>query len=266
MMAMILLGCFMLLPRAGYAHTLVIEGLTEPPLKWSSFGKPQGIDVDILSEVLGEMGISDYVFRFVDSGRRLLRNAETGESDIVMSLSRNEAREKYLLYPEESHLSLDWRFAVRASDRDYIHYKTLNDLAPYRIGAAAGYSYTPAFWKSGLDIITVARNDLLIPMLLEKRVDVVPVNYLTTVYCALQKGQRDKIAFLTQPLRRAPYYNPFSRASVYPDKGLFLKRYDNIIRKMRDDGRLQAIVARYLGPDGIDGEHVTLASPQTSTR
>lgn len=265
-MAMILLGCLALLPRASHAHTLVIEGLAEPPLKWSRFGKPQGIDVDILTEVLREMGIDDYVFRFVDSGRRLLRNAETGESDIVMSLSRNDTREKYLLYPAESHISLDWRFAVRAADRDYIHYDTLDDLAPYRIGAAAGYSYTPAFWESDLDIITVARNDLLIPMLLENRVDVVPVNYLTTVYSAVQKGWCNKIAFLPHPLRRARYYNPFSRASVYPDKALFLRRYDEIIREMREDGRLEAIVAHYIGPNRIEGAHQSLTGPQTSTQ
>ncbi len=256
----------MLLPHASYARTLVIEGLSEPPLKWSHAAKPSGIDVDIMTEALREMGITDYEFHFVDSGRRLLRNAKIGETDIVMSLSHTAEREKYLFYPEESYLSLDWRFAVRAAERDHIHYKTLNDLAPYRIGAAAGYSYTPDFWESNLDIITVIRNDLLIPMLLENRVDVVPVNYLTTIYGAVQKGIRNKIAFLGKPLRRAPYYNAFSQASDYPDKSLFLARYDKIIRKMREDGRLKAIFARYLGPNAVDGPCRDSPSPQTDTR
>ncbi|NIZ03888.1 substrate-binding periplasmic protein [Thalassospira lucentensis] len=235
-----------------HARKLLIEGLEEPPLKWLSGKKPQGIDVDIMTEILREMDINDYEFRFVDSGRRLLYNAKQGFSDIVLTLSQNKERSGYLLYPEENHLLLDWRFAIRAEDVDAIHFDDYSDLRAYRIGAAAGYSYTPTFWGSELDIETVARNDLLIPMLLENRFDVVPVNYLSTVYEVLQNGSRSKIAFLNKPLRRAAYYNTFSRASDYPDKEMFLARYDEILREMRHDGRLVAIFKRYLGPDGVE--------------
>ncbi|KZB59121.1 MULTISPECIES: substrate-binding periplasmic protein [unclassified Thalassospira] len=234
------------------ARTLIIECLSEPPLKWWSNDKALGIDVDIMTEVLREMGITDYTFRFVDTGRRLLHNAEQGQSDIVLTLSLNDERERFLTYPEEAHLLLDWRFAIRKEDSNHIRFSDFSDLSNVRIGAAAGYSYTQAFWESGLDIETVARNDLLIPMLLQERFDAVPVNYLSTVFETIQSGERSKIAFLYPPLRRAAYYNPFSKASDYPDKQVFLARYDEIIREMRDDGRLLAIFERYLGPDGLD--------------
>ncbi|MEQ8287668.1 MAG: ABC transporter substrate-binding protein [Roseitalea porphyridii] len=234
------------------ARTLVIEGLSEPPLKWLSQDIPRGIDIDIMTEVLDEMGITDFTFHFVDSGRRLLHNAENGFSDITLTLSLNDERSKYLLYPNEAHLLLDWRFAVRAEDANRIRFSELGDLEGFRIGAAAGYSYTKAFWDSGLDIEAVARNDLLIPMLLEERFDIVPVNYLSTAFETIQSGLRQKIAFLYPPLRRAAYYNPFSKASDYPGKERFIARYDRIIRDMRKDGRLLAIFERYLGPDGVD--------------
>jgi len=235
-----------------HARTLLIEGLSEPPLKWLSGKNPRGIDVDIMREVLREMDIKDYEFRFVDSGKRLLHNARLGYSDIVLTLSQNDERSAYLLYPDENHLLLDWRFAIRADDVRTIHFDQYSDLRAYRVGAAAGYSYTPTFWNSDLDIETVARNDLLIPMLLENRFDIVPVNYLSTVYETIQNGSRTKIAFLNNPLRRAAYYNPFSRASDYPDKEVFLAQYDEILRDMRHDGRLLTIFRRYLGPDGVD--------------
>ncbi|KXJ50750.1 MAG: amino acid ABC transporter substrate-binding protein [Thalassospira sp. Nap_22] len=245
--------CLILLSwKSPSARTLVIEGLEEAPLKWVGHEDPMGIDIDIMTEVLRTMGIRDYVFRFVDNGSRLLHNARNGQSDIVLTLSMNDERAEFLLYPNEAHLLLDWRFAIRAEDKEKIRFEEFSDLARVRIGAAADYSYTSAFWNSGLDIQTVARSDLLIPMLLQNRFDAVPVNYLNTIYDSLQNRYRNKIAFLYPPLRRAPYYNVFSKASDYPDKQAFLSRYDEIIREMREDGRLLRIFERYLGPDGYD--------------
>ncbi|KZB72123.1 MULTISPECIES: ABC transporter substrate-binding protein [Thalassospira] len=245
--------CLILLSyRTPLARTLVIEGVEEAPLKWLGHEEAMGIDVDIMTEVLTTMGVSDYVFRFVDTGSRLLHNAKSGNSDIILTLSMNDRRTKYLMYPDEAHLLLDWRFAVRAEDKNKIRFDDFTDLERLRIGAAADYSYTSSFWNSGLDIQTVARSDLLIPMLLQKRFDVVPVNYLNTIYHSLQNRYRDRVAFLYPPLRRAPYYNVFSRASDYPGKEAFLEEYDKIIREMRDDGRLLRIFERYLGPDGYD--------------
>lgn len=234
------------------ARALVIEGLEEEPLKWMDHEEAKGIDIDIMTEVLNTMGITNYVFRFVDTGSRLLQNARNGKSDIALTLSMNNHRARYLIYPNEAHLLLDWRFAVRADDKDIIRFEDFADLARFRIGAAADYSYTSTFWNSGLDIQRVARSDLLIPMLLQNRFDAAPVNYLNTIYDSLQNSYRDKVAFLYPPLRRAPYYNVFSRASDYPDKEKFLAEYDEIIREMRDDGRLLSIFERHLGPDGVD--------------
>ena len=89
--------------QAAFARTLVIEGLSEPPLKWLSQDVPRGIDVDIMTEVLDEMDITDFTFHFVDSGRRLLHNAEHGFSDITLTLSLNDERSQYLLYPNEAY-------------------------------------------------------------------------------------------------------------------------------------------------------------------
>ncbi len=218
--------CVIAFPLAANARTLIIEGLSEAPLKWMVDRDPRGIDIDIMTEELNAMGISD----------------------IILTLSQNAERSQYLQYPDEAHLLLDWRFAVRIEDRDRITFSDFSDLARHRVGAAAEYSYTDTFWQSGLDIEIVAKNDLLIPMLLENRFDVVPVNYLSTLYETLRNGQREQIAFIYPPLRRAPYYNVFSKASDYPDKDAFLKRYDQIIREMRNDGRLATIFQDYLGP------------------
>lgn len=245
--------CLILLSyKTSWARTLVIEGLEEEPLKWMGHEAAKGIDIDIMTEALHAMGIRDYVFRFVDTGSRLLHNARNGTSDITLTLSMNDERAEFLLYPNEAHLLLDWRFAIRAEDTEKIRFNEFSDLSRIRIGAAANYSYSSAFWNSGLDIQTVARSDLLIPMLLQNRFDAVPVNYLNTIYDSLQNRYRDKISFLYPPLRRAPYYNVFSMASDYPDKENFLAQYDKIIREMREDGRLLEIFERYLGPDGYD--------------
>lgn len=235
-----------------HARTLIIEGLEETPLKWADHEEARGIDIDIMTEVLSRMNITDYMFRFVDSGSRLLHNAQNGSSDIILTLSMSQERSTYLHYPNEAHLLLDWRFAVRAEDKTRIRFNDFSDLSRVQIGAAADYSYTSTFWNSGLDIQTVARSDLLIPMLLQKRFDAVPVNYLSTVFDSIQNGYRKDIVFLHPPLKRAPYYNVFAKASDHPGKQQFLRDYDRIIRDMREDGQLLSILENYLGPDGLD--------------
>lgn len=77
----------------------MIEGVEEAPLKWLGHEEAMGIDVDIMTEVLTTMGVSDYVFRFVDTGSRLLHNAKSGNSDIILTLSMNDRRTKYLYVP-----------------------------------------------------------------------------------------------------------------------------------------------------------------------
>ncbi|OSQ39847.1 amino acid ABC transporter substrate-binding protein [Thalassospira mesophila] len=236
------------MPGPLLARPLIIEGLSEAPLKWQDGANIRGIDIDIMKAVLAEMQISEFEFRLVPSGNRLLYNARSGASDIVLSLSQSPERKEFLDYPEEAHLLLDWRFAIRKADHDRISFNEFSDLAGLHIGAAASFSYTPAFWESGLDIETVAKNNLLIPMLLRRRFDIVPLNYMTSLYEARQAGVADELLFLYPPIRQAAYYNVWSKASRYRGKQAFQKRYDAIIRKMQQDGSIAAIIESYLGP------------------
>lgn len=251
----LLIGLIVLLPFRGMARPLIIEGLSEAPLKWQDKGKIRGIDIDIMKAVLAEMHITEFEFRLVPSGNRLLYNARVGESDIVLSLSQSTERQEFLYYPNEAHLLLDWRFAIRKEDRNRISFNDFNDLANLHIGAAAGFSYTPAFWNSGLNIETVAKNNLLIPMLLRGRFDTVPLNYMTSLYEAREEGIADKLVFLYPPIRQAAYYNVWSKASTYGGKQDFQKRYDAIIRKLQHDGTIAAIIENYLGPLNDPNRH-----------
>jgi polar amino acid transport system substrate-binding protein len=245
----LLIGLLVLfLPGPSSARPLIIEGLSEAPLKWQDGTRIRGIDIDIMKAVLDEMQISEFEFRLVSSGNRLLYNARNGASDIVLSLSQSSERQKFLEYPAQAHLLLDWRFAIRKADRNRISFRNFSDLAGLHIGAAASFSYSPAFWNSGLDIETVAKNDLLIPMLLHGRFDIVPLNYMTSLYKARQDGIADNLIFLYPPIRQAAYYNVWSKASTYDGKQIFQQKYDDIIRKMRNDGTLAAIIERYIGP------------------
>lgn len=245
------LGILFILPVSpAQSRPLIIEGLSEAPLKWQQDGEIRGVDIDIMKAVLAEMQISDYEFRLVPSGNRLLYNARTGASDIVLSLSLSPERQEFLDYPNEAHLLLDWRFAIRKTDIDRISFNDFSDLAGLHIGAAAGFSYTPAFWNSGLNIETVAKNNLLIPMLLRGRFDIVPLNYMTSLYEAQQDGLADQLVFLYPPIRQAAYYNVWSKASRYHGKEIFQRRYDAIIDRFQKDGTIAAIIESYLGTEG----------------
>jgi len=227
------------------ARTLLIGATVDPPLKWPEAGTARGIDVEILSAILPEIGVTDWEFRFYDSGQRLQEEGRTGKVDMLASFSRNPEREAYLAYPTESHISLSWRFMVRAEDAGRIRYDSYDDLKGLAVGATRGVSYTDAFWKAGLDLRVITTEEPHLPMLLAGRIDVVPMVDLKARYLAKQAGVTERIALLPKALRTADYFHVWSRASTYPDRDRLLRDFDQALQRMKADGRLKAIIERY---------------------
>lgn len=230
---------------ASLARDFVIAGTPQLLFKMEEQGELQGIDIEILQHVMLELKIP-YTIKLIKSDKRILKEAKMGNIDMLISFSKKASRMEYLDYPEESYKQVMWHFFIKKTDERNIHFDTLSDLQGLRVGATSGVNYTSAFWSAGLDLDTVTKNELQIMKLLNNRIDIVPMNTMNTLYEAKHHGHLEQITYLPKPLKSSFYYNPFPKASTYPNKKMLMHRYDQAIKKLQADGTIQTIFDKYL--------------------
>jgi polar amino acid transport system substrate-binding protein len=190
-----------------------------------------------------------YHVDLISSSSRLKNMWQNKQADMVFTFSYKESRAKYLVFAEESHLHISWNFFILKKNEGTIFYKTFKDLKGLEIGATKGFAYTKEFWDAAdsgiLTVETVPINKLNMRKLRERRMDVVPMNTLVALYEAKQEGYLGEITYLPKPLKSKPYYNTFVRESDYPGLNKIIKKYDEELKKMKQDGTLKRILASY---------------------
>lgn len=237
--------CFGL--AAAQARDLVVGGIPEVPVRYVDpvDGVTKGLDVDVLEHILSRLKVP-YQIRLESSSARLESNWRQGKLyDMVFTYSLKEERTPYLLYAREAHIYNNWHFFVLKKNLPRLRYDSLDDLKGLRVGATQGFSYTKEFWaevEAGTwhtDLVT--QNELQVRKLLHGRIDIVPLPAMVTLYGARQEGYAERIAYLPKPLKGDAYYNTFVKASDYPGLPALAQRYDEELRRMKEDGSLRAI-------------------------
>ncbi|MDX1737533.1 MAG: transporter substrate-binding domain-containing protein [Alphaproteobacteria bacterium] len=224
----------------------IVVATPQAPHKFEDQKGQTGIDVDIIRKFFNTQNITAQI-KFTTSGKRLLREAKQGRAEMVLLISKNSERESFLDYPNQSYINLGWQFVIRTNDKDKIKFETVEDLKGLRVGATEGYSYTPTFWESGLNLIITQENKLHIQRLLKNRIDIVPMNAIRVRYDAFKDGYSKDIAILPKALIEKPYYNAFVKASNYPNLDKVRESYDRFIIALRESGEIKRIKQKYLG-------------------
>ena len=234
-----------------FGRDLVIAGIPEEPNRWvDKNGKLVGIDVDIIDYIMKKINVP-YKIILEDSSARLegIAKKDKPDYDMVFTYSKNPAREEYLTFAGESHISFSWNFFILKENQGKIKFDSYNDLKGLKVGITKGFAYSDDFMKAVKDgVITtdeVVKNDLQMDKLLKKRIDVVPLNTEAALYEAKRDGYMDKITYLPKPIKDKPYYNTFVKKSDYPGLGEIQKKYDEVLKQMKKDGTLKAILSKY---------------------
>lgn len=229
------------------ARDLIVGGIPEVPVRYVDpvDGVIKGLDVDVLEHILGRLKVP-YQIRLESSSARLESNWRQGKLyDMVFTYSLKEDRLPHLLYAREAHIYNNWHFFVLRENLPRFRYDSLGDLKGWRVGATQGFSYTKEFWAAveagtwHTDLVT--QNELQMRKLLHGRIDIVPLPAMVTLYGARQEGYAERIAYLPKPLKSDAYYNTFVKASDYPGLPALAQRYDEELRRMKEDGSLRAI-------------------------
>ncbi len=233
-----------------FAKNFIILGTNDPPLKYFEGDRSnvKGIAVDILKEALGEMGFNP-VFRIEDSDLRIQMELQNGNAQMAMLYSYRQRREKYFIYPTESIIRLSWHFFYRTEDFNKIHYDSFDDFKNLHVGVINGITYTDEFMNSGLAFSHLPIKGSELEMLVRHRIDLIALPTFITLCKINKKGFEDKITYFKKPLKSRLYYNVFGNNTDHYDMSKLISMYDNIIKKMKANGRIKEIFKNHLGND-----------------
>jgi len=243
--------CLLMWPMVTYAHTFRVVGIEGAPLRfYDGTDTLVGIDVDIIETIMQRLGVS-YELEMVTSSTRLKYLWRDPNVDMILTYSYKPERAEFLYYPEQSHVTLSWNFFILKENVGKFDYNSLIDLQGLTVGATNGFSYTKEFWAAADDhlfeVDTVVKNELNMNKLLHGRFDTYANSRIDTLYQAKKGGYFDKITYLEKPLKEKKYFNTFVKVSDYPNIDSIKRGYDIELKKMRENGELDAIYAKYLG-------------------
>jgi polar amino acid transport system substrate-binding protein len=226
-----------------YNHLPILTGEWPPYASESMTG--YGLQVEIVSAVFKEMG-EDPHYRFLPWPR--------GEYE----LSQGEAFASFpYAYTEKRALNFNFSDVIFITDSVLFFYKgnlkkfsyqILEDLKDYRIAGVLGYTHEHKFRNAGLHKISLVRLDeQLIPMLGKGNVDLVVMDRVNG-WLEIKKHFANKID------QFGTLDRPFSNASEsrlmisrdYPNHELLRIRFNEALKKIKNNGKYKAIVSRYL--------------------
>jgi polar amino acid transport system substrate-binding protein len=202
--------------------------------------EPNGICIEVIHHVAKQLNISVQFSSY--PWNRMIHNGKEGYVDAIMPLFKTSERERFLIFPETEIIMEDTSFfTLKAKTLSYSG--NLNDITNRHIGVVENYSYGEAFDKKHIKYKTVAESDdQLIPLVLNKRVEMGIGNTMVITYFARKRDAADKIKFLSPPVITNPLYIGFSKAKVSAE---FVIQFNKSLQDFKLSKNYIAIIEKY---------------------
>lgn len=236
---------FMLFSVSVYAEDVMKFGFSEgfPPYSWKQDGKVQGILIDIADEAIQrQMGIS--VSHHIYPWKRAQNMVRQGGLDA--HITNGFLREKWAEHSSEVVILLENSIYVKAGSPKLEHIKkmkSLEDLRPFRFIDHLGSGWAKAnLVDKGFNVYLANEQYTIYKMLAKGRADInINVSHVAN-YHIKNLGIQDQIVELPAFTPGNPFHLVIGKKSPFTK---ILPEFDKVIRKMKEDGTLQAIIDKY---------------------
>ncbi|MCG8613992.1 MAG: transporter substrate-binding domain-containing protein [Pseudomonadales bacterium] len=179
-----LAGLFWLfLPFQVNAERLSLVTFLERPLVESVNGKPAGVVVDVVSEMMRRAGM-EYNIQLVPP-KRALMVAQRTQHHCVFPIERSQEREVFFHWVRPVLIS---RHALYSAPDRPIRLQTLSDVQPYVIGSFLGSGVGEYLESFGYTLDYASRNELNIAKLQKRRIDLWASDVLSATYLARENN------------------------------------------------------------------------------
>lgn len=219
-----------------------IEGY--PPLSWTRDGEPTGITLTILSEALGRrMGLE--VRHTLYPWKRAQELVREGREDALIT-QPTPARREYAEIGTERIMSINYTLYVDRSNQNFDALRAvrrLDDLRPFVLGQLRGSQWAERNLE-GFRVQWVTSIDQNLKKLAAGRIDGFIGNAYVTPITITRLGLQENIVEIREALlREIPYHLVLSKRSPHLGR---LARFDEVVREMKADGTIDAIIERFL--------------------
>jgi polar amino acid transport system substrate-binding protein len=184
-----------------------------PPYHWAEGERLTGASVALAGRLLDELGVR-WEARFVGPWPRVLKSAEYGEIDLVVSLKRTPEREAYLAFSQAPAFPNPMAIFTRQDRR--FDYNRPEDLVGKLGGRSAGDRFGDAFDRYAEQFLKLEDADNLglnYSKLVAGRIDYVVTGLYTGRAQLLSSGLADRIAPLPTLVNKGEIHLGISRRS-----------------------------------------------------
>lgn len=195
-----------------------------------------GYDIELIQAAFLSQGLTTE-FGFFPWKRAYLL-VKTGEYDALCSCSWLPEREQDFWYSQEMGRVAKGVFSL--DDQDF---KSIEDMRGKSVGVVSGYNLEDELKAAGVFAIhSVVSDDLLLNLLIYRRVEAI-YSYENTIRSLIKKRE-NRVRIQFHELESAPYYLCVTRAGK--DAQTMLKKFNLGLQELRDKGRYDQILQRYL--------------------
>jgi polar amino acid transport system substrate-binding protein len=210
----LMLAAALAAPAAAQCTRVVFSANPDyPPYHWAEGDRIVGASVALTGRILDELGVR-WEARFVGPWPRVLKSAEFGEVDLVVSLKPTPEREVYLEFTRSP--SFPNPMAVFAARARPLKFDAPQDLVGKRGGRTAGDRFGDAFDRFAEKHLVLEDTDSLdvnFNKLAASRIDYVVTGLYTGRAHLLRAGLSERIAPLPHPVNEGFIHHGFSRRS-----------------------------------------------------
>ena len=235
------------------AEKILIVGEPYAPYEFKKDGKVQGIDVDIIANIMEKLGVEYEIKIF--PWLRAEKMVKVGQADFVLTTSMKEKRKAFLNYPTVPMWKSEYVYLSKVGGvTGLTSYKDAIDKN-LTVAVVKGNSYNPSFWaaypnRDEKKVHKLLRegvnNEVNLKKIAAGGVDVTVIDQTVGLYTAKLQGVRDKVQVASTPLFSKPYYMPVSKKAPHPQAAEIHAKFHEELAKMKENGELQKIFDKWL--------------------
>lgn len=213
-----------------------------PPISWLESGEIRGAAPALVKRVFESLG---YKVRLTQEGnwRRCLKEAETGDIDIVVGLYKIASRERYIAFSQDPTIK---KPIVLFYSKDHpMRFDSWEDLRGKRIGMLFGDTFgdeADAKIAHYMNVERVSSGMQNFGKLVNGRIDVMPLGIAGGMMQAKKFGYQDKVDYLDRPLVIESWYVGISQKSPLVRH---LPHLNSELKRLKESGEVESLMTQF---------------------
>lgn len=214
-----------------------------PPYEWKNEDKIIGAGTELVEIIFKDLGI-DVHSKAMGNWKRVQKEANNGNIDVIVACYKTEEREQYLVFPS-TPFRIDYS-SIWISKGTSFSFDKWDDLIGKTGVAMLGASYGTefdTFIKEKLIIQRVNGIEQVLKLLEKDRVDYFPFSLYAGQIKIKQFGYEHKFEYLPNPLNQVDVYFAFSKKSKFLR---YLPYVEEGIKKYKKNGTVDQLFKKYI--------------------